>query len=246
MEGRALHSEFKDKVVVVTGGTRGVGKGIVEHFRELGSRVLVCGWASDDTDLRIDLSQPAAAARLYGVLVSDVKRLDVLINNARGTARQKLGQESEIDWDSEMSIGVRTPYFLAKYLMPLMPAGSSIVNIGSVTSYTVSGESAAYQVSKGAQLQLTRVLAQLGASRGIRCNAVLPGAIVKGGHKYLDELPKVHFAAQHGTPEDVAYAVEFLASSRAKFINGVALPVDGGLLIHDAWQVHLAAKGLTL
>jgi NAD(P)-dependent dehydrogenase (short-subunit alcohol dehydrogenase family) len=221
-------------IALVTGAGRGIGKVISDHLEKVGYKV----FRHDLKDF--DLSKLFTAwdmASYYG-------SIDLLVNNARPLLRQKLGDETEFSFEDELSVGITTPYFLGKYLMTKMRRGGSIVNIGSVTSFTVSHESAGYQIAKGACLQLTRVLAQLGDPYGVRCNCVLPGAIVKGKHHLAKQMKNVHFAAQHGTPMDVAYAVEFLASEKARFINGTSLIVDGGLTIHDNWQTWQKAKGM--
>jgi len=230
------------KVVVVTGAARGIGKAIAQHFICLGARVAACDINSPEEGLNQDLSKPLAGASLIGAVWRRYGRIDVLVNNARAALRQKLGEEDEESWAEEIAVGITTPYFLGKYAIAEMQPGSSIVNIGSVTSYTVSGESAGYQVAKGACQQLTRVLAQLGASRGVRCNCVLPGSIVKGNHPHRTEMANVHLAAEHGVPQDVAQAVEYLTTAR--FVNGASIVVDGGLTIQDNWLTWKRARGL--
>jgi len=222
------------KVALVTGAGRGIGKVISDHLEKVGYKVI-----------RHDIKDGDLTGQYMGSYIASKHRsVNLLVNNARPLIRERLGEEGAETFHDEMMVGVWTPYFLAKYLLPKMPWGSSIVNIGSVTSFTVSGESAGYQIAKGACLQLTRVLAQLGDPYGVRCNCVLPGAIVKGKHPLAKQMKNVHFAAQHGTPMDVAYAVEFLASEKARFINGTSLIVDGGLTIHDNWQTWQRAKNL--
>ena len=233
---------WQGKVVIVTGAARGIGKVIAQHFSDLGARVAACDINAPDEGLNQDLSKPMAGKNLIYAIMRRYGRIDVLVNNARAALRQKLGDEDEETWATELAVGVTSPYFLGKYAIAEMQPGSSIVNIGSVTSFTVSGESAGYQVAKGACQQLTRVLAQLGASRGVRCNCILPGAIVKGDHSLKSELPSVHFAAPCGYPVDVAEAVEFLTSAR--FVNGASIVVDGGLTIGDNWQTWQRARGL--
>jgi len=233
---------WQGKVVLVTGAARGIGKVIAQHFSDLGARVAACDINSPNEGLNQDLAKPMAGVTLVTSVMRRYGRLDVLVNNARAALRQKLGEEDEETWEDELAVGVTAPYFLGKYAIAVMQPGSSIVNIGSVTSFTVSGESAGYQVAKGACQQLTRVLAQLGASRGVRCNCVLPGAIVKGDHLLKSELPNIHFAAPCGYPADVAEAVEFLTTAR--FVNGASIVVDGGLTIQDNWQTWQRAHGL--
>lgn len=236
---------FNGKVVAVTGAGRGIGKNIADLFEGLGARVARCDRKA--SELNADLSTPEAGRILIAEIIEKFGRIDVLVNNARSNLRNLLWDETEEQWDFEMAVGVRAPYFLSKNAM-LHMNGGAIVNVGSVTSMVVSHESAAYQVSKGACLQLTRVLAKMGASRGVRVNAVLPGAIVQDEHRerydrwnnsdYREKMAAVHLSRRPGTSNEVANAVAFLASDLSGFTTGASLVVDGGLTIQDLWTFH--------
>jgi NAD(P)-dependent dehydrogenase (short-subunit alcohol dehydrogenase family) len=246
MAGKGGLLRFDGKVVAVTGAGRGIGKNIADLFEKLGAQVARCDRKADV--LNTDLSHPNAGRLLIREVMERYGRLDVLVNNARSNLRHLLWEEDEEAWDFEMAVGVKAPYFLSKYAMKEMLDGGAIVNVGSVTALVVSHESAAYQVSKGACLQLTRVLAQMGASRGVRVNAVLPGAIVQDEHRdrynqddnaeFRKKMGEVHLTGKPGTSDDVANAVVFLASDASKFTTGASLVVDGGLTVQDLWTFH--------
>ncbi len=237
---------FSGKVVAVTGAGRGIGRNIANLFERHGATVARCDRKADM--LNTDLALPYAGKLLIGDILDKYGRIDVLVNNARSNLRNLLWQESEEDWDFEMAVGVKAPYFLSKYAIQAM-SGGAIVNVGSVTANVVSHESAAYQVSKGAVLQLTRVLARMGADKGVRVNAVLPGAIIQDEHRprydqddnagYRHKFEEVHFTKRPGTSDEVANAVLFLASEESAFTTGASLLVDGGLTAQDLLAFHV-------
>ena len=237
---------FDNKVVVVTGAARGIGKNIADLFERLGGTVARCDRKAQE--LNVDLSDPYAGRKLVEEIVKKYGRIDVLVNNARSNIRKFLWEETEEEWDFEMSVGVKAPYFLAKYSMPHMKGGA-IVNIGSVTANVVSHECAPYQISKGACLQLTRVLAQMGSHWNVRVNAVLPGAIVQNEHRerygllenqdYRLRVEEAHLVKRPGTSDEIANAAAFLASDLSGFTTGASLVVDGGLTIQDLLTFHV-------
>lgn len=228
------------RVVAVTGGGRGIGRNIANLFRASGDTVVSIDRKA--SEFNHDLSKPDAAKLLIEEIYQKHGRLDVLVNNARSHLRSKLFEETEEDWDIEMAVNLKSPYFLGKYAIQRMRSGS-IVNVGSVTTDFVSHESAAYQISKGACRQLTRVLALAGAPKGIRCNAVLPGFIVQDEYRvrynqtdnagYRRAVETCHPIGRPGSSDEVAEAVYYLASYQASFITGQCLTLDGGLTLLD-------------
>jgi NAD(P)-dependent dehydrogenase (short-subunit alcohol dehydrogenase family) len=229
---------MRDKVVAVTGGGRGIGKNIVRVFNELGAITVPIDRKADQ--FNTDLSHPYAGKLLIQEILDKHGRIDVLVNNARSHLRSKLFEETEEDWDHEMAVNLKSAYFLGKYAIQSMDGGA-IVNVGSVTTNFVSHESAAYQISKGACLQLTRVLALAGAKKNVRVNCVLPGFIVQdeyrvryeheGNEAYRKAVEDCHPIGRPGTSDEVAHAVSYLA--QAPFITGQSLTIDGGLTLLD-------------
>ena len=228
---------FDGKVVAVTGGGRGIGKNICERFRSLGAEVVSIDRKAKE--FNADLSIISSPRILIKKIYEKYGRLDVLVNNARSHLRGSLGGETEWDWDEEIAVGLRAPYFLGKYMIERDESGS-IVNVGSVTTNFVSHETAGYQVSKGGCLSLTRALAKLGAPK-VTCNAVLPGFIVQDEHrerydrednsKYRETMEGLHPLKRVGSSDDVASAVVCLAS--LPFVTGTSLVVDGGLTMQE-------------
>lgn len=197
-----------------------------------------------------DLRDEDSPRRLIDEVLERFGRLDVLVNNARGSTRRRLLEESEADWDEEMAVSLKSPYFLAKYAIECMTSGA-IVNLGSITSRFVSHESAAYQIAKGATEHLTRVLAFAGAPR-VRVNAVLPGMVLQDEHQaryarmdnaqYRRTVEDIHPLRRPCTSDEVARAVLFLSSEQASFITGTSLVVDGGLTVQEL-GMHMLKPG---
>lgn len=227
-------------IAAITGGGRGIGKNIADLFVKTHAVIRIDRNADD---FNADLSSPGAARELIDQIKAKHGRLDVLVNNARSSCRNLLMEETEDDWDHEMAVNLKSAYFLAKYGMELMGPGSSIVNIGSVTTNFVSHESAAYQISKGACLQLTRVLAFAGAKKGIRANCILPGFIVQDEYQpryqqpdnttYRQMVESIHPIGRPGSSDEIAEIAVFLASPAASFITGASIVADGGLTIQE-------------
>lgn len=232
------------RIVAITGAGRGIGRNISEAFSKLGDTIIAIDRSA--AEFNNDLSRPHAASMLISEIRAKHGRLDVLVNNARSSNRSLLGEETEEGWDHEMTVNLKSAFFLAKYALPLMPQGGSIINIGSITANFVSQENAAYQISKGACLQMTRVLAVMGAPFGIRCNAILPGCVIQDEHRprydradnenYRSVMNAIHPVGRPGTSDEVAAIAVFLAGS--SFITGTSITADGGLTIQDLAAYH--------
>lgn len=234
------------KIAAITGSGRGIGKNIAAEFAAQGYTIV--GIDRHAPEFNTDLAAPGAARALIDEIRAKHGRIDVLVNNARSSCRSLLGEETEEDWDHEMTVNLKSAFFLSKYGMELMDRGSAIINIGSITANFVSQETAAYQISKGACLQMTRVLAMMGAPRGIRCNALLPGCIVQdehrarydkaGNERYREIMDGVHPLGRPGTATEVAAAAVFLASDASAWTTGASLTLDGGLTIQELAAFH--------
>ena len=243
--------DLSGKVVVITGASRGQGAAEVELLARAGAQVYATdvlddegralaerlgaeGLAVDYSSL--DVSDGAAWAALAARLQAGPGRVDGLVNNAGIAARGRLPHVSPEEWERAFAINVTGPLLGIQALVPLMAAGSSIVNICSVAA--MSGHvAAAYTSSKWALRGLTRSASlELGA-QGIRVNAVLPGLIetplmanaspaFRGAA--LAEIP----LGRVGSVDDVAPLVGFLISDAAAYITGAELAVDGGMTGH--------------
>lgn len=240
-----VHS-FKDKTVIVTGGSRGLGRGIATRFLEAGADVLICGRNEPD-------SLPASAGRTAVFVAADVRdaqqsqalvdravaetgRLDVLINNAGGSPEVRAAEASARFTDAIIRLNLTAPAVLSQQSYAAMCAagGGSIVNIASVSAIRPSPGTAAYGAAKAGLVNLTRSLAQEWAP-DIRVNVIIAGLArteaseehyggADGIRKIEDRMPMKRMLL----PEDVARACLYLASDEAGYVSGATLEVHGG------------------
>ncbi len=251
---------LKNKVVVVTGGARGIGKNVSRAFCQNGAVVVICdihepsakqtcfelqkqGLKADY--LKLDLSRVGAPQKMLKTVVKTKGRLDVLVNNVRFSAkRMALFAETQKSWATEME-ELKTAFFASQEAIRHMTrvGKGSIVNISSVAAVLTCHQSPAYHAAKAGLLQLTRYLAMEGGPSGVRVNAVMPGFIVKdedrqrfesaNNKSYKVKAELCHPLRRVGFSDDVAQAVLFLSSDRAAFITGHFLTVDGGLSLQE-------------
>jgi NAD(P)-dependent dehydrogenase (short-subunit alcohol dehydrogenase family) len=255
---------FEDKVVIVTGGNSGIGRGIARYFAKEGAWLALVGRDSAKgleveaeiasaggraTFFQCDLASEAAAAQLVEK-VAQWGRLDVVVNNA-GVGSRRSGIEATeppgLRWSKLRGPNLDSTYFVSSYALPVMRdcGGGAIVNISSTA--TLHGNWGLYGVAKAGVEALTRSLAVEGAPFGIRANCVSPGWIATT----LESEPALGTDSsgewetppgvfnRMGTPNEIAAAVAFLASAEASFITGQTLVVDGGLSILDYTSLTL-------
>jgi NAD(P)-dependent dehydrogenase (short-subunit alcohol dehydrogenase family) len=239
---------FADKVVIVTGGAGGIGLSTALRFGREGARVVVADVdpprlhaaaatlrAADAlaTAEECDVGIEAEAERLVTACLERHGRLDVVVNNAGVMVFKPIDEHTADDLERVLRIDFMAPFWLTKHAFRVCGPGASIVNVASIHAERTSPLVASYAAAKAALLALTRAAAIEGKPRGIRVNAVLPGAIET---PMLRDNPNVQSGAEAldplyvGRPEDVAAAIAFLASDDATFITGAALRVDGGRL----------------
>ena len=196
--------------------------------------------------VRADVSRAHDCRALVDACLHHYGRLDVLHNNVGITESGGPVEYDEDFWDRMMAVNAKSMFLMAKYSLPHMEArqSGSIINIGSINAIrAIPFPKAAYAASKAAVIALTREIAIQYAAKGIRCNAVLPGLIrapiveqnnvalyggdLEGMWRKRDAMSPT---GKQGDPFDVAYACLFLASDESRYVNGVVLPVDGGLV----------------
>jgi NAD(P)-dependent dehydrogenase (short-subunit alcohol dehydrogenase family) len=241
------------KVAIVTGASQGIGRAIALALASEGARVLACGrslaglegTAQAAPDLIVarvcDVTSAADVQGLVAAAEREFGGLDVLVNNAGVEFPGPLTDITEEAWDATMDTNVKGMFFGCKYAMPAMArrGGGSIVNIGSVASFTGERWNAAYVASKGAVLMLTKSAACEFAEAGVRVNVICPGAtatpMMEGLYEAVGRESGERWMAGHQpltgilAPEDVAKAAVFLASDDSKGMTGSSIVVDGGL-----------------
>ena len=222
------------RVALVTGAAGGIGGAVVRGLRADGLTVVAADHVAipDDPDsLAADLADPAAPAQLVAATVARFGRLDVLVNVAGVMIFKPIAAHDAADWQRVLAVNLVAPALLTAAAWPVLRAGASIIHIASVHARRTSPDVASYAASKAALVSLTRTTAIEGRERGIRCNAVLPGAIdtamlrdspnIRSGKEKIDP-------ADIGQPDDIAAVVRFLASDAARFVTGEDIVADGG------------------
>ncbi|HVA70774.1 MAG TPA: SDR family oxidoreductase [Acidimicrobiales bacterium] len=246
--------DVSGKVVLVTGGSRGIGEMIARGFVDAGAKVYISSRKAEVgdalakelsktgscTSLPADLSSEAECQRLAREIAARETHLDVLVNNAGATWGAPMDQYDEAAFERVLALNVKGVFHLTKYLRALLEANASsdspsrVINIGSIDGLHVPTlETYAYSASKAAVHQLTRHLAKFLAPK-ITVNAIAPGPFESKMMRatleaFGDAIAKAAPMQRIGRPADMAGAAIFLASPAASYITGVVLPVDGGI-----------------
>lgn len=218
--------DFKDKVVVVTGGARGIGMQIRKSFEEAGAKVCVIDLLDNDYFIG-DLSDKATLESFAEKVIADYGRVDFLINNA---APKMCGitEGSYEDFEYALSVGVVAPFYLSKLFAPHFAVGASIVNISSSRDRMSQPETENYTAAKGGIHALTHALAVSLAGK-VRVNSISPGWIDTNFVVYDGPDATQQPAGRVGNPNDIANMVLYLCSDMAGFITGENICIDGGM-----------------
>jgi 3-oxoacyl-[acyl-carrier protein] reductase len=245
--------EFKDSIVVVTGGTRGIGKAVSLSFARQGARVTAAYLENDDAAaaliaeaqgldgtisvLKADVSTSEGAQALINAASQESGHIDVLVNNAGIIRDGFLAMMAEDDWDAVMRTNLQPLFHCCKWGVRRMMARRSgcVITISSVSALTGASGQTNYAASKGAAISFGKSLARELGPMGIRVNTVVAGLIateMTAGLKQdmIERILKGSALGRIGKPEEVAEAVVFLASDRASYITGQTLVVDGGIV----------------
>jgi len=245
---------LKDQVAIVTGGSRGIGKAIVQALAKEGAKVAFVYKGSADAAKVLeaeiagtggvarahqgDVGDPATAERIVAAVLAEWGRVDILVNNA-GIIRDKLFLQMEAeDWDAVVGTNLTGSFAFCKAVakqMAFKQRSGRIINVSSIAAEHVNVGQANYAASKGAINSLTRVLAVELGRRNVLVNAVAPGFIETDMSQAVrnlageENLKKLIPVRRLGKPEDIAAVVVFLAGPAAAYITGQVITVDGGL-----------------
>jgi 3-oxoacyl-[acyl-carrier protein] reductase len=245
---------LKDQVAIVTGGSRGIGRAIVQALAAEGAKVAFVYKGSEAAAKELetavgaaggvakahqaDVSDPAAGERVIAAVLAEWARVDILVNNA-GIIRDKLFLQMEADdWNAVIGTNLTGAFGFCKAVakqMAFKQRSGRIINVSSVAAEHVNAGQANYAASKGALNALTRSLAVELGRRNVLVNAVAPGFVETDMSQAVrnmageDNLKKLIPVRRLGKPEDIAAVVVFLASPAAAYITGQVITVDGGL-----------------
>lgn len=246
--------EYLGKTALVTGAARGIGLGIARRLAEEGAHVVIADVNVDKgtqaaQGLRArgltvdfvpaDLSMPGGGGAMVAAAACLTGQVDVLVNNARAGRRLGLFEETEENWDQAVAVGLKAAFFAAQATIRLMAerGGCRIVNVASVAAIQATLEAPSYHASKSGLLHLTKYLAVAGGPYRAYVNCVLPGLIVQEEHRprfdsegneaYRAMTASYQPLGEVGAEQDVAEAVLYLCSERARYVSGACLTLDG-------------------
>lgn len=251
-----MSKRLENKVAIITGAARGIGRVAAQLFAEEGACVVIAdldeaGGQATAQMIRdsggkalfqkTDLIDAVQVERMVSAAVAAFGRLDILYNNAGINHFAQLADTEEPDWDRVMAVNVKSVFMCSKFAIPEMRAsgGGSIINTGSAASLVGLRNLAVYTASKGAVLALTRNMALDYAKDGIRVNALCPGVTAtEMTEKVIEADPdpaaararfdRVIPRGQMAAPAEIARVALFLASDESSYITGAAIPADGG------------------
>ena len=242
---------FKDKIVLITGSGRGIGKATALQFAAEGAIIIVHGpedneelfesykivseKSPESIKIPCELSDSQAIRSMFKEIETSFNRLDVLVNNAATQNSASFLEMGEADWDYIMSVDLKAPFLCSQHAAKMMirQGKGKIVNIGSVHEYQTKRNYIHYSTAKGGLLMLTRNMALELAQYNIQVNQVAPGAIATAltdpdrQRQFLTAVP----SGRIGQPGDIASMICYLASDEASYITGVSFTVDGGLTL---------------
>ncbi|MCR5115615.1 MAG: 3-oxoacyl-[acyl-carrier-protein] reductase [Bacteroidales bacterium] len=238
------------KVAIVTGGTRGIGRAIVETFAAHGAKVMFTGTSqvspemqerlaalgADCRFVQADASSAADAERVAAACVEAFGRIDILVNNAGITRDVLLMRMSETQWDEVLNVDLKSVFNYTKAVQATMlrQRAGSIISLSSVSGIGGNAGQANYAAAKAGVIGFTKSMAKELGSRNIRCNAIAPGLIATDMTRKLSDDAREAIMStialrRIGTPQEVAQTALFLASDLSAYVTGQVLVCDGGM-----------------
>lgn len=231
---------FKDKVVVVTGGAQGIGKCICEEFEKAGAKVCIID-LQDNAYFKGDLSDKKTLELFAEKVIADYGQIDCLVNNAAPLFKG-ISECTYEEFCYALNVGVTAAFYLSKLFLPYFTQGASIINISSSRDRMSQPQSESYTAAKGGIHALTHSLA-VSLSGKVRVNSVSPGWIDTSYKVYEGPDAYQQPAGRVGNPLDIANMVLYLCSDKAGFITGENVCIDGGMtrqmIYHDdyGWKL---------
>ncbi len=217
---------FQNRVVVVTGGAKGIGKTIADEFRKAGAHVCVIDLLENDYFVG-DLADQTVLDAFADKVIADYGRVDVLINNALPLMKG-IDECTYEQFNYALRVGVAAPFYLTKRFAPYFAPGASVINISSSRDRMSQPQTESYTAAKGGISALTHALAVSLAGK-VRVNSISPGWIDTDFTVYDGADAIQHPAGRVGNPLDIANMVLFLCSDKAGFITGENICIDGGM-----------------
>jgi NAD(P)-dependent dehydrogenase (short-subunit alcohol dehydrogenase family) len=240
---------FQNKTVIVTGGGGGIGLAVAQRFATEGANIVLADISMEKLKASIaqiktssansilpsacDVSQEEQVKATVNSALTKFGTVDVIVNNAGLMVFKPLEEHTADDWNRILSVDLLGAFYFIKHAFLQMKSGGSIINVSSIHALETTSLVVAYAAAKAALLSLTRSASIEGKAKGIRVNAILPGAI---DTPMLWENPNIKAGLEQvnkdsvGKPEDIAGVTTFLASDDAAFVQGAMIEVDGGRL----------------
>ena len=217
---------FTDKVALVTGGAKGIGKTIVEEFRKAGASVCVIDLLPNDY-FTGNIADQTVLETFARKVIADYGHVDYLVNNALPLMKG-INTCSWDEFNYALQVGVTAPFYLTKLFMPYFAPGAAVVNISSSRDRMSQPQTESYTAAKGGVAALTHALA-VSLSGKVRVNSISPGWIEINGEVWTGPDAFQQPAGRVGNPLDIANMVLFLCSDKAGFITGENICIDGGM-----------------
>lgn len=244
--------KLKDKIAVITGGSRGLGKAIAQKFLDEGAVVIITATKEETLrktaeelsslgrieGFRMDVSKFAEVQETMGNIIEKYGRVDILVNNAGITADAQLLKMTEEQFDSVIAVNLKGAFSCTKAVAGSMTENGygRIINISSVTAHNGNFGQTNYVASKAGVIAMTQTWAKELGKKGITVNAVAPGytlteMVEAVPEKAIDAIKEKTPVKRLGKPEEIAAACVYLSSDEAAFVTGAVLKVDGGLVL---------------